>query len=419
MPSWVETWRSRFSLKRFADDPDRISRFLREARVLARLNHASIASIYGLEKSDSGRALIPGAGRGSNAGLPPERRPRCPPEEVLHIVEQVADGLAAAHAEGIIHRDLKPANLKLSQGRAKILDFGLAKHKPVADRAGCRRGDTHRNDPGEWFVGTVPYMSPEQALGTRCRCSLRHLLAGSDDLRDVDGPGDPFTGGSAIETIDGILHSEPPPLGGHGDPNTCRRKARSSGRVAAWPRTASSGTRALRSSPPICGPTSRPGNRAPARPPSPSRQPGSESDAPNEVWSPPGRRRQWEWDLILAVLFSPVLIYMAWFAHKLVSSSWGLTEFYVVVLSVLLATILRGTLLAMALLQIRHLRSEVHRLTFLTRVMDLTTARQGRRRLRPPWAPGTPAPRMVAKPNPPHASHSQPLVSGCPGTSRG
>ena len=176
----------------------------------------------------------------------------------------------------------------------------------------------------------------------------------------------------AIEIIDGILHSEPAPLGGHGDSNAVAEKlARVARRCMAKDREQRYSSAAelaadLRAD-------VSPREPSAGTPPSPSRQPGSESNAPNEVWSPPGRRRQWEWDLILAVLFSPVLIYMAWFAHKLVSSSWGLTEFYVVVLSVLLATILRGTLLAMAFLQIRQLGSEVHRLTFLTRVMDSTT----------------------------------------------
>ena len=121
----------------FANDPDRLARFTREAQTLASLNHPNIAHIHGLEESGGVRALVmelvdgedlsqridrlraPGASAGQ-AGMPLD--------EVLPIAKQIAEALEAAHEQGIIHRDLKPANIKVrSDGTVKVLDFGLAK----------------------------------------------------------------------------------------------------------------------------------------------------------------------------------------------------------------------------------------------------------------------------------------------------
>src|SRR6185369_2055312 len=91
-----------------------------------------------------------------------------PIDEALGIVEQIAEGLAAAHDNGIVHRDLKPANIKITQGgKAKILDFGLAKTSPAAPAENLDQSPTitaQHTTPGI-VIGTVPYMSPEQARG--------------------------------------------------------------------------------------------------------------------------------------------------------------------------------------------------------------------------------------------------------------
>jgi serine/threonine protein kinase len=111
----------------FADDPDRLGRLHREAQVLASLNHANIAQIYGLEQVGSTGCIVMELVEGETLSDRLASGP-IPLEEALAIAKQIADGLAAAHERGIVHRDLKPANIKLTPaGAVKVLDFGLAK----------------------------------------------------------------------------------------------------------------------------------------------------------------------------------------------------------------------------------------------------------------------------------------------------
>src|SRR6266550_5886852 len=107
----------------FAQDPDRLARFTREAQVLASLNHPNIAAIYGVEE----RALILELVEGPTLAERIAQGP-IPLDEALPIARQIAEALEYAHEKGIIHRDLKPANVKVTgEGRVKVLDFGLAK----------------------------------------------------------------------------------------------------------------------------------------------------------------------------------------------------------------------------------------------------------------------------------------------------
>src|SRR5215831_5174509 len=109
----------------FADDPDRLSRFQREAQVLASLNHPNIAQIYGLEESNETRCIVMELVEGQTLQERLKRGP-IPLDEALPMASQIATGLEAAHEKGIIHRDLKPANIKLTpDGTVKVLDFGL------------------------------------------------------------------------------------------------------------------------------------------------------------------------------------------------------------------------------------------------------------------------------------------------------
>ena len=111
----------------FTRDLDRLTRFEREAKVLASLNHQHIASIYGLEDSSEVRALVMELVEGPTLA---DRiaRGAIPLGETLSIAMQIAEALEAAHEQGIIHRDLKPANIKVrDDGTVKVLDFGLAK----------------------------------------------------------------------------------------------------------------------------------------------------------------------------------------------------------------------------------------------------------------------------------------------------
>src|SRR5216683_1201679 len=105
----------------FAQDEERVSRFEREAQVLASLNHPNIAAIYGLEESDGIRALVMELVEGPTLAERIAASP-LPLEEALHIAKQIADAIEAAHEKGIVHRDLKPANVKISpEGVVKVL----------------------------------------------------------------------------------------------------------------------------------------------------------------------------------------------------------------------------------------------------------------------------------------------------------
>src|SRR5262245_42858610 len=111
----------------FADDPERVARFQREAQVLASLNHPNIAQIHGLEDSTPQTCIVMELVEGETLQ---ERITRAliPMNEALGIAMQICEALEAAHERGIIHRDLKPANIKLTKdGAVKVLDFGLAR----------------------------------------------------------------------------------------------------------------------------------------------------------------------------------------------------------------------------------------------------------------------------------------------------
>src|SRR5262249_25316556 len=111
----------------FAQDPERLARFEREAKTLASLSHPNIAGIYGLERSAGTIALVMELVEGEDLSQRIARG-TIPVDDALPIARQIAEALEAAHEQGIIHRDLKPANIKVRpDGTVKVLDFGLAK----------------------------------------------------------------------------------------------------------------------------------------------------------------------------------------------------------------------------------------------------------------------------------------------------
>src|SRR5436309_4725611 len=111
----------------FSRDAERVSRFQREAEVLASLNHPNIAAIYDLEEVNDTRFLVLELVEGATLAERIQRGP-IPVEEALDIAKHICDALEAAHEKGIVHRDLKPANVKITgDGKVKVLDFGLAK----------------------------------------------------------------------------------------------------------------------------------------------------------------------------------------------------------------------------------------------------------------------------------------------------
>ena len=184
----------------FAEDTDRLSRFQREAQVLASLNHPNIAQIYGLEESNSTRCIVMELVEGETLQ---ERLKRgaIPIDEALPIAKQIAEALEAAHEKGIIHRDLKPANIKLTpDGKVKVLDFGLAKAFQEQHQTNLSNSPTllGASVPG-MILGTAAYMSPQQAKGKEADracdiwafgCVLYELLCGKaafegEDLTEI------------------------------------------------------------------------------------------------------------------------------------------------------------------------------------------------------------------------------------------
>jgi len=154
----------------FAQSPDRLARFTREARVLASLNHPNIAAIYGVEE----RALILELVEGPTLAERIAQGP-IPIEDALPIARQVAEAVEYAHEKGVVHRDLKPANVKIAgpetgqAGRVKVLDFGLAKAMAGGDAiSGSAESSptlTMQATLAGVIMGTAAYMSPEQAKG--------------------------------------------------------------------------------------------------------------------------------------------------------------------------------------------------------------------------------------------------------------
>jgi Tol biopolymer transport system component len=153
----------------FVNDPDRLARFEREARVLASLNHSSIGVIHDIQEDRGARFLVLELVEGETLSARLKRGP-LPIDEALELMKQVAEALEAAHEKGIFHRDLKPANIQITPaGRAKVLDFGLAKiaQPEAASSGGLSNSPTlgAGNTEGGVILGTAAYMSPEQARG--------------------------------------------------------------------------------------------------------------------------------------------------------------------------------------------------------------------------------------------------------------
>ena len=203
-----------------ANDPDRLSRFDREARALAALNHPNIATIHGIaqtaEAASSGqasavRAIVLELVEGPTLSERLARGP-VPLDEALAIARQIAEALDAAHEKGIVHRDLKPSNIKIRpDGGVKVLDFGLAKLVNQVDGTSGFNGTEQlavaATQPG-LVIGTAAYMSPEQARGAPVDkrtdiwafgCVLYEMLAARPA----------FGGATTSDTMASVLEREP------------------------------------------------------------------------------------------------------------------------------------------------------------------------------------------------------------------
>jgi serine/threonine protein kinase/Tol biopolymer transport system component len=196
--------------------PANLERFTREARAASALNHPNICTIYEIDEAD-GKPFIAMElleGRNLHEELSSQAFSI---EKILDLAIQLADGLDAAHAKGIVHRDIKPANLFLNpRGQLKILDFGLAKLS-TADGDSVGSGETvgmtdtgNLTSPGT-AIGTIAYMSPEQARGEDIDARSDLFSAGSV-LYELVSLRLPFPGKTSAVVFDAILNREPLPL---------------------------------------------------------------------------------------------------------------------------------------------------------------------------------------------------------------
>jgi eukaryotic-like serine/threonine-protein kinase len=199
--------------QRLADSPESLTRFEREARMLAALNHPNIATIFGFEQSGDVHYLVMELVPGETLAERIARGPVSLPE-VLRICDQVLEALEAACKKGIIHRDLKPANIKLtSEGRVKVLDFGLAKGlEPERPAAGGSLDTTFTvaQDPTRvgQILGTPAYMSPEQIRGLTLD-SRTDLWSFGCVLFELLGGRRPFSGQTVNDVMAHVLTQEP------------------------------------------------------------------------------------------------------------------------------------------------------------------------------------------------------------------
>jgi serine/threonine-protein kinase len=189
-----------------AADSDRARRFVQEAKLASAVNHPNIAHIFEIGEAGGVTFIAMEYVDGEPLSARVQRGPLVAPD-VVDIAIQIFDALEEAHARGIVHRDLKPANIVMTpRGRVKILDFGLATlsgSHPAAQFA-ATQVDT---DPG-LVLGTVHYMSPEQALGREIDARADLFSAGVVLYELLTGRL-PFSGTTTTETLDRIVHSEP------------------------------------------------------------------------------------------------------------------------------------------------------------------------------------------------------------------
>jgi serine/threonine protein kinase/tetratricopeptide (TPR) repeat protein len=191
-----------------ASDPERLARFQREARAVAALNHPNVVTLYSVEESDGVHFLT----MELILGQPLDRlipANGLPVERIVEIAGALAEALAAAHDKGIIHRDLKPANVMVTtEGRVKVLDFGLAKDVGAETSDGATQTSAGLTQAGI-VMGTPAYMSPEQVSG-RTLDHRTDIFSLGVILHEMATGRRLFEGTSSAELISSILRDSPP-----------------------------------------------------------------------------------------------------------------------------------------------------------------------------------------------------------------
>ena len=200
----------KFLSNEFADAAAR-HRFQREARTASSLNHPHILTVYDTGEFEGRQYLVTEFVDGGTLKTWVRSGKRTW-RQIVELLTGVADGLAVAHAAGILHRDIKPENILISQsGYAKLADFGLAKLAEGPDTDLSRTLTEGRTRPGV-VIGTIPYMSPEQAAGKPVD-ARSDIFSFGVLLYELLGGRRPFTGNTDLQVLQAILHSAPEPLG--------------------------------------------------------------------------------------------------------------------------------------------------------------------------------------------------------------
>ena len=353
-------------------DPERLGRFEHEARAASALNHPNIVTIHDVGREGDApwlamelvqgrtlRALI-GEGPLSVADL-------------VRIASQVAEGLAAAHAEGIVHRDLKPENVMVTdEGVAKILDFGLAKLAPETAEveASTREMASPPTRPGT-VLGTVGYMSPEQAAGKPVDFRSDQFALGAILYEMITGRR-AFRRDTAVETLAAILRDQPPALADARLPLPLvwvvdRCLAKDARNRYASTRDLARDLRDVRDH--MSSPTGA--GRAAAEPPVPAAE--EFHLVRRGLFYMTSPRRWWEMDALGCIfLFFPLFLYIARTLAEWVPGTWGQALAFGIVLCQALSIALRvGLVLIAVTFRPAGLAREVRRLLPWIRGGDL------------------------------------------------